>query len=323
MALTTKPFSQIVSDMASAIQGSAASLVDLTVGSILRATIEACAGVVLWIQGLILSLLATTRAASSTAADLDTWMADYGLTRLAAVPASGNVTFSRYTATNQAVIAIGAIVQTADGTQKYAVTVDTTNPAYSAGLGGYVMAPGTATVTVPVAATVAAAAGNAAPGAINTLGQAIPGVDTVTNALQFVNGTDPETDAAFRARFLVFVASLSRATPGAVGTAVAGVQPGVSYAIVENQLQSGATQEDYFYVVADDGSGSPPSSFFTAVANAIDAVRPICTTFNVYGPTLITANVAMTVTTVSGYAHASVTSAVQSAVTSYVNSLPL
>ena len=71
MALTTKDFSTIVSDMVTAIQGAAAVLVDLTIGSILRATVEANAAVVLWLQGLILQLLATTRAATSNATDLD------------------------------------------------------------------------------------------------------------------------------------------------------------------------------------------------------------------------------------------------------------
>ena len=63
-------------------------------------------------------------------------MADYRFTRLAAVASSGQVTFARFTPTQKAVVPIGATVQSADGTQTFTVTVDTTNSAYNAGLGG-------------------------------------------------------------------------------------------------------------------------------------------------------------------------------------------
>src|SRR5574340_1428069 len=144
--ITTQDFSTIVRTIVTAIQGGARTLVDLTVGSILRAVIESNAAVVLWLQGLILQLLAATRAATSSAADLNTWVGDYGVTRLAAVAATGQVTFSRFTAAQQAVIPIGASVQTGDGSQSFAVTLDAANPAYSAALGGYVMAVGVASV---------------------------------------------------------------------------------------------------------------------------------------------------------------------------------
>src|SRR5574340_85330 len=166
--ITTQDFSTIVRTIVTAIQGGARTLVDLTVGSILRAVVEANAAVVLWLQGLILQLLATTRAATSNGSDLDTWVADYGLTRLPAVAATGQVSFSRFTATQQAVVPIGSTVQTGDGSQQYSVTIDTANAAYSAALGGYVLAAGVSSVSVPVAAAKAGAAGNAAIGQINT-----------------------------------------------------------------------------------------------------------------------------------------------------------
>lgn len=142
MAITTQDFVTIVRNQVTAIQGAASSLVDMTVGSILRAVVEANAAVVLWLQGLILQLLATTRAATSSGADLDSWVADYGVTRLAGVAATGQVTFSRFTATQQAEIPVGSSVQTADGSQVFTVTADTTNPAYSARSGAWCRRPG-------------------------------------------------------------------------------------------------------------------------------------------------------------------------------------
>ena len=150
MTVVSKNFATLVSDQVTAIQGAATKLVDLTIGSILRAVVEANAAVVLWLQGLVLTLLAKTRAATSNGSDLDTWVADFGLTRLAAVAASGSVTFARFTPTNAATVPIGSLVQTGDGTQKYAVTIDVTNPAYSSGAGGYVIGAGVSSVTVPV-----------------------------------------------------------------------------------------------------------------------------------------------------------------------------
>ena len=319
----TQSFSQIVSNMVTAIQGAVTTLLDTTIGSILRAVVEADAAVVLWLQGLILQLLAITRAASSNTTDLDSWMADYGITRLAAVAATGAVTFSRFTATLQAVVPVGATVQTADGSQNYTVNLDMTNAAYSASLGGYVLAPGTASVTVNVTAVTAGSAGNAAPGFINTITTAIVGVDTVTNALQFTTGVDTETDAALRVRFVNYIASLSKATKAAISYAITSIQTGVNFVLTENLTYAGAAQLDYFYAVVDDGSGSPPGSFITAVSNAIDAVRPITSTFGVYAPVVVTANVVMTITTGSGYVHATVATSVQAALQAYINALPI
>ena len=58
-------------------------------------------------------------------------MADFGLTRLPAVAATGQVTFSRFTNTLQAVVPFGSLVQTADGSQKFTVVTDATNSGYN------------------------------------------------------------------------------------------------------------------------------------------------------------------------------------------------
>ncbi|MFX6225963.1 baseplate J/gp47 family protein, partial [Acinetobacter baumannii] len=87
-------------------------------------------------------------------------MADYNFTRLAAVAAPGSVTFSRFTASGTALVPVGALIQTGNGTQQYTVTADTTNAAYDASQGGYVLANGISSVTVPIQAVTAGVAGN-------------------------------------------------------------------------------------------------------------------------------------------------------------------
>lgn len=322
MALPTlKDFPTIVSDQVTAIQASSVRLIDTTIGSILRSVAEANAAVVLWIQGLIISLLATTRASTSVSTDLDSWVADYGVARLAAVASSGGVTFSRFTPTNSALILVGSTVQTGDGTQVFSVIADTTNAAYSSA--GYTIAAGMASLIVKVQANVAAAAGNVVVGAINTLTSSISGVDTVSNAAAFTNGFDPETDAALRIRFVAFVASLSKATAQAVGYAITSLQSGLVYALVENTQYPGTTDYGYFYVVVDDGTGSPSSTILATVANAINAVRPVTSRFGVFAPVVVSATAVMSATIATGYDPVATKLLVQVAVTNYINTLSL
>ncbi len=321
--LNVQNFDQLVAVQAAAIQGAASPLLDFSVGSILRAIAEGNAGVLLWLQGLIIQVLSTTRAATSNGSDLDTWMADYGLTRLPAVPASGLVTFSRSACTVQTVIPVGALVQTADFSQQFAVIQDTTNSAWSATFGGYVLAVGVTSLTVPVQAVTAGAAGNVVAGAISSIPTVIMGVTTVTNAAPFGGGLDAENDPALRTRFGLYVASLAKATKTALANAIASVQQGLSFTVTEASNYAGQNQPGSFYVVVDDGSGSPPQSLLTAVATAIDAIRPMGTSWAVFGPTVVQANPNLTVVAATGYSHATVSAAVANAVGALISGLGL
>lgn len=321
--ITTKDDTTLVRDQVTAIQASASTLLDFTKGSVLRALVESVASVVLWLQGLVLLLLATTRAATSEGSDLDSWMADFGLPRLGAQASSGAVTFSRFTASGVGLVPAGGTVQGSDGATKFVVVADPTNIHWSALLGGYTMADTVASVTVPVVALTAGTVGNVIAGGINTLASAMPGIDTVTNALAFENGRDAEKDAELRARFVSYLASLSRATRDAVIYAAMSVQQGVSVSLVENEHLDTTAAPGYFYVVADDGSGAPPGGFLTTVQTAVEAVRPLTVTYGVFAPTTLSATIAMTVAVEAGYSPSEVRAEVAAAVTAYVAALGL
>ena len=323
MALNIKDFPTIVSDQVTAIQASSSSLISTTIGSIIRAVAEANAAVVLWLQGLIIALLATTRAATSTGTDLDSWAGDYGVSRLTAVTATGQVTFSRFTPTALANIPVGATVQTADGTQIFTVIADTANPAYVPGSLSYTLAAGTASLAVPVKAVTAGAGANVVIGGVNTLSTAIAGVDTVSNAAAFTNGANAESDSALRTRFVAFVASLSKATKAAVGYAITSLQIGLQYTLVENAQYNGTTDYGYFYVVVDDGTGVPGGTLLTSVANAIDAVRPVTSRFGVFAPVVVGTVTTMTAAISAGYDPTATKLLVKTAVANYINLLPL
>jgi uncharacterized phage protein gp47/JayE len=303
MQLSLQNFATLVENMAASVQGAASSLLDLTIGSVLRAILEANASLALWLQWLIVEALATTRLATSSGADCDSFGADFGFFRLAAVAASGFVTMSRFSPNIAALIPIGTNVATASNTQIFVVTADTANPAYSPVAGGYSLAAGVAGVTVPVAALVAGSAGNVQAGTIAVIASAIAGIDTVTNSLALAGGLDAETDAAFRARFGNYLASLSKATDSAIGAAIAAIQQGLTYVISENIDQTGAVQMGHFVVTVDDGSGAPPASLLATVQAAVDAIRPVGSGFAVQGPVVTPANVTMIVTNTAAVSH--------------------
>jgi uncharacterized phage protein gp47/JayE len=323
MQLQLQSFSALVSSAAAAVQGAARQLVDLTVGSTLRAVLEANAAMALWLQWLIVLVLQTTRAATSTGADLDSWMADFSVTRLPAVAAFGTVQLSRFVPATAALVPVGTVVRTADGTQSFIVVADPANPAYSATQGGFMLAAGVASLSVPVVATVAGSAGNVQAGAVTLIAAALPGVDTVSNAAAFLGGLDAESDAALRARFQNFLSSRSRATDVAVGYAVSSIQQGLQYAIQENVMPDGSARMGSFVVTVDDGSGNPSAELLSAVTAAVEAVRPVGSSFGVLPPVVTQASVSLMVSVAAGAAHATVAAEVAASVSAYVNTLPI
>lgn len=317
--LNTQSFGSIVSNFATAVQGAATALVDFTVGSVLLAIGEAIGGICLWIQGLILQLLATTRLSTSTGNDVDTFVADFGLTREAAVSAIGQVTLSRFTPTNAATIPLGAIVKTADGTQPFAVVADTTQAYWNASANAYIIPATISSGSVTVQAQNAGVQGNVSAGAINTLGTAIPGIDYVSNASAFTNGVNAESDAALKERFALYIQGLREGTKSAVAAAIAGLQQGIQYTLTENQTLGGATQYGFFYVVISPYT----STLQQQVYAAIDAIRPLSVTFAVYAASNLTANVTATVTVQSGYTHSAVAASVQSAIQAFIATIQI
>ena len=323
MNLPLQTFSSLVQGMAAAVQAAAAQLLDLTIGSTLRVVLEATASIALWIQWLILQVLEMTRAATSRGSDLDSWMDDFSLERLPASPASGTITFSRFNSSVPALIPVGALVRTTDGTQTFTVTVDSTAPGWSSAQNGYVIGLGIASLDVSVVAQSAGTSSNVQAGAISVLASALSSVDGVLNAAAFVNGIDAESDTAFRLRFQSYMASLSRATLSAVGNAVNTVQQGLNYTIRENQGPSGTIQMANFVIVVDDGSGFPSNTLLSMVQAAVEAVRPIGSTFSIFAPAVIRVDVSLTATTSDTNNIEILTTQIVNAIGAYINSLPV
>jgi hypothetical protein len=321
--LNIKTFATIVRDQATAIQAKATALVDFTTGSILLAVSQSNAAVVLWLQSLVLQVLALTRAATSNGADLDSWVGDYGLVRLGSTAAAGNVTFSRFTPTTSALVPIGTRVQTSDFTQTFAVVLDTTNPAYSASQGGYIIPATVSSVTVPVAALAASSGSNVQANTVSLILDAMIGVDTVNNSAAFTGGTDGESDGALRTRFVAYLASLARGTVAAIGYAISNVQLGIAYSILENVNHALVSAPGNLTIIVDDGTGSPPAELLTNVYLAVDLYRAAGITFSVFAPNIISVNFSAIVTVKSGYDPEAVKGAVGQVVTDYLNTVAI
>ncbi len=79
----------------------------------------------------------------------------------------------------------------------------------------------------------------------------------------------------------------------------------------------------HFVVTVDDGTGNPSENLLATVQQAVDAIRPVGTSFAVQGPEVTVANVSMTLTTDGPADHAQAVAAVATAVEAYVAALPV
>jgi phage-related baseplate assembly protein len=326
MNLSLKGFAQLVQDMSATLQSSATALVDVSVGSVIRAIFEANASVVLWLQWLTLQVLQTTRASTSAGIDLDSWMADFGLSRLPAAPSAGTVTFSRYSPSLSATIPVGSIVKTNDGTLSFEVVEDTQSSIWQPATTNYVIPSGVTSADLPVVCVTPGSVGNVLQGSVTIIAASLPAVDQVVNSNPLTNGIDAETDESFRARFHGYLASRSRATVMAIQNAIAGVRQGLEFAVLENTGPDGSHQIGAFMVIVDDGTGNPSSDLLSSISNAVNSVRPISTTFTVVPPQVLIVSASMKVEFVS--ADASMTAipaipAIENQIAAYLNKLPI
>jgi len=295
MTLPIKSFDELVNDQVDVMQAAAGVPLDFSVGSILRSIVESNSGNALWLQALVMQLLAVTRLTTSSGNDVDTFVQQFGLSRNPPTPASGNVTFARNTTTVQATIPVGALVAATVNGVNYAVIADTTNSNFNPSLNAYVMLVGISTLDVPVVATTAGAIGNVFSDEITVIVSVIPYIDTVNNSQPYTNGQDQESDEALKARFVLYLNSLSKATQQAIQAAILSV-PGVArYKLVENETVDSVEMLGFFYAVIDDGEGSASGPLIAQVQAAIEAVRGFTIAYSVYAPTAYPVNFAITV----------------------------
>ena len=323
MTIPSKTISGMTSDMIASWQASTATTTSFTDGDPLLAIWQSVATQLDFLQAQVQLVLALARAQTSTGADLDSWMAQFNFTRLPATFATGLAIFSIPLAANTTIyIPVDTVVQTVGGGIQYQVVADTTNPAYSAAAQAYALAVGQTSISVTIEALVGGSASNVAAGTLTQFGTSLPGISAVTNPAPITNGINAEADAAFRARFVLYLATLAKATRSAILAAVTSVQQGLAVNLLENQQPGGIALSGAFTAVVDDGSGDPPASLLSAVFNAVDQARAFTVQPFVSAPTSVQTVITLAVRVAAGAITVTVVNAVQNAVAAMVNELP-
>lgn len=332
MQLMLLTFDQVVAMMVAAIQATAAAgglTISMNQGSAMLAFVRAIGGVYLWLQWLIVQVLSAATLLTASGSDVDTFCGQFNCSRLEGVAASGQIVLSRYTFTSNAVVPVGATVKTTDGSQSFSILADPSNSAWQApnssySSGSFLIPVGTSGITVSCQNNVIGVGGNVIAGAIGLVASVIPGVDTVTNPSAFTNGVNAETDAAYKARFGLFLPALAKGTPIALESAVLGVSQNLSCAVLNCVATiGGPTVSGYGVIAVDDGSGATPGATLDAVAAAAagTSIVPLGATVSVVQATVIYTTVELTIACATAALKTAAQPLVQSAIESYIGAL--
>lgn len=333
MTIPSKTFPQMVQDMVTQWGSSTGRTPSLTQGSMILAIFESVAAQLDFLQAMAQAITLLSRAATSTGGDLDTWMADFNFARLSATfavgpvqllrntPAAATISVPAATLNSSGVYIGGGLVQTVGGAIVYQLIPDATQSSYNATSNSYQFPVGATSITATAQAVSSGSAYNVTVGNLSQLGSQMSGVDAATNTVPISNGVDAETDAAFRARFVLYLSTLAKATKSAILAACQGVQQGLQIATQENVTAAGTPLNGSFTVFVDDGTGHPPQSLLNTVYAAADSVRAFSVQPFVVGPNILTATIVLAVRLAPGYTLGALQTAVVSAVAAVVNQL--
>ena len=209
---------------------------------------------------------------------LPRWGNIKGVSQTAAVAAGGNVVFTGNVGT---AIPVSTVVQTGGGVQ------------YATASAAAITATGT--VSVPVVAVVAGAAGNAAAGTNLTLTTAIIGVSpsAAVDLPGLTGGADQELITTFRTGLLALLANPPQGGCASDYLEWASQVPGVTRAWVFSKLRGPGTVDLAF---AMDGRANPipTATDVAAVQSYIDALKPVTADLLVWAPTPYPLNLTLT-----------------------------
>jgi uncharacterized phage protein gp47/JayE len=162
---------------------------DTSVGSVSRKIIDAVASQISDASVDTQLLTYAYDVTSKTGADLDAFVALFGMSRYPAARAAGTVTFTRGTSTDVISVPIGSQVSTADGT----VVAGT--------LAAAILDVGALSVTVPVQAVTAGPAGNVAAGLLTLSMTPLAEISAIINVNALSGGSNQESDTQLQARW--------------------------------------------------------------------------------------------------------------------------
>ena len=297
-------------------------ITDYNKGSQIRTLSEAL-GMIQEMQGIISSAEAFQSAVYGA-------MSAFGVTPDPASAAVGQVIFATSFAANpptvgaSVLIPSGTLVQTISGVQF--VTTQTA-----------VLPAGSSSITVPVQAVQTGTGGNVAAGTITQLVSGLSYPLAVSNPYPTSGGAAQETIESTLQRFAAVVAAINGASPVAVANAAIGVSvvstgETVQYATCYEgwiaQVNAGETPTAGYAVYVDNGSGTASQNLLNAVTSVLNGSfpslpgnRPAGVPYTVNAVVPLAAVVVVSGTPVGSATAASLTTQVQSAMTTLFNAL--
>lgn len=316
MSIPVQTFSQFVSAQASAWGASIGQTPAFNEGDVLLAIFEGVASQDVFLQAQAQVVNQIARLTTSTGSDVDTFLAQFGFTRTPPTLATGTETFTAPNPAASQVLIYPAqsALLTPGGAISYSIVPDTSQTAWNDALGAYILAVGQTSIAATVQATIAGSAYNVQSGQLTVLTTPIPGISSVTNPAAINNGVDGESDAAVKARFVQWLNSLSKATQGAIISAIAAVQAGLMLNLLENVAPNGVSTPGQFVAVVDNGSGVPPTSLVNAVQAAINTVRGFTILGTAKAVTPIDPTISLAVRIAAGYNQSAVEGSVATAI---------
>lgn len=315
--------SSIAAQAVAWISGQSGVLTDFNAGSQVRTLFEAF--------GSVEEIQSYTAQAQAFQALVYSAYQAYGITPLTAQYATGQVTFLTGTgssppaAAQSVSIPQGTIVQTIGGTQ-----FTTTQ--------SVVLAQGSSSVTAPVIASIGGTNGNVSASTITQIVTGLPYALFCTNTAATKGGQAAESAAQTLARFTAAVAATGLGTPvaianAAVGVSVSGTGETAKYSTVYEpwvaQVLASGTPTAGYNVYVDNGSGSASADLLTAVETKLDGIlntstlgyRPAGVPYAVSGVVPVYSTVTVSGTLANGASRTTETTAVESALSTYYDSL--
>ncbi len=271
----------------------------LASGDPLLAEFQSIASQGVFIENVLALLSSLTRAQTSTGANLDTWMAQFGFPRLPATYANGPVTLSVLSAHNTDIlIPLTTIEQTVGGAIQYQLIADTEQAAYVSGSQNYLLPAGETSISATAQALSPGSLYNVQANQLTQFLSPPPGIDQVTNPGPILNGEDAESDSSYLARFAAYIQSLSKATGPAITSAIDNLQQGITFKLYPNTNNAGQYQQGMFTVVVANST----SALITNISTMLESVAGLTIQYNVLPANVVSGSVSVSIAPTAGYA---------------------
>jgi uncharacterized phage protein gp47/JayE len=322
MAFQVKDFASISASCINYLKSIQTAITDFRIGAIARTIMEAVA---MELEELYQQMFVGLREAIPTAI-----YTSFNFPKLSAVAASGNVRVTIAAQGSALKIPAGTIFTPVGAALTFTSQADAT------------IAAGATYADVYIACSTAGTSGNLTAGTDFTLQPQPSGFVSAANTGAFTTGTDDETDAQQKARFIAFINSLQRGTVAAVkyGLSLANVTDSngviieqvIASNVVEPWITDNTQPVGYVQAYIHNGVNGASASLIAAAkqvvygyyksdGTAVPGYKAAGARVDIIAATVISVNVSATIILEDGYIPSDVQTAVQTAISNYLTGL--